>query len=347
MRTIISFVAAATMLAVSAASAHAEVKVVTSIKPIHSLVAGVMKGVGTPGLIIEGSTSPHTFSMKPSHAAMLQKADVVFWVGPAIETFLVKPLETLTAKATVVKLLETQGLTKLKVREGDGFEGHDDHGHGDDHGAHKDKDHGAHKEDAHKKKGHGDDHHDDHGKKREAADHGDHEVDAHVWLDPMNAKVLVTAIKNALIKADAANAAIYERNAAAIAKRIDGLVAQATADVTPIRGKGFLVFHDAYQYFEKRFGVKASGSITVSPEVMPGAKRVGELRTKVKSLAVQCVFSEPQFKPKLVATVIEGTPARSGVLDPLGASLKNGPDLYFELIQNMAASLKGCLTKSG
>ena len=128
-------------------------------------------------------------------------------------------------------------------------------------------------------------------------------------------------------------------------KKLESLTQEINDDLKPVRGRGYVVFHDAYQYFEKRFGVSAIGSITVSPEVMPGAERITELREKVKSLDATCVFSEPQFEPKLVATVTENTNAGSGVLDPLGASIKEGPELYFTLIRNMAKSLKDCLLK--
>ena len=127
--------------------------------------------------------------------------------------------------------------------------------------------------------------------------------------------------------------------------KLDNLMAEIDNELQPVRGRGYVVFHDAYQYFENRFGVSAIGSITVSPEVMPGAERVAELREKVKSLDATCVFSEPQFEPKLVKTVTENTNAGTGVLDPLGSSIKDGPELYFTLIRNMAKSLKDCLLK--
>ncbi len=348
-------------LLASVMTARADVNVVTSIKPVHSLVASVMKGVGEPGIIIEGGGSPHTFSMKPSQAAMLEKANVVFWIGPQIESFLSKPLEAIAAKAKVVELIDTKGLTKLELREGGAFEAHDDH---DDHGhakgkhddhhkekkaAHGEKDH--HDHDKKKKAGH-DDKHDDHHKK-EASGHGhghghEHgEFDAHIWLDPVNGQVLIKHIAKVLSKADPANKAKYEANAKAAVDQLKSVQAEIAAELKPYGKKGFIVFHDAYQNFEKRFGLTATGSITVSPEVVPGAKRVKELRAKIKDTGVACVFAEPQFEPKLVSTVIEGTSAKSGVLDPLGAGIENGPGLYVKLIRNMAASFKSCFAKSG
>tara|TARA_Y100001954_G_C15662458_1_gene528448 strand:- start:12 stop:944 length:933 start_codon:yes stop_codon:yes gene_type:complete len=305
--------------------AQADLKVVASIKPIHSLVAGVMEGTGTPTLIVEGAGSPHTDALKPSQARRLQEADLVFWVGNTLEPFLQKPLESIASKATPVTLMDVDGLNQITFREGGAFDahGHDDHKGHDDHDDHDDH------------KGHDD--HDDHD------DHAHGAYDPHIWLDPINAKVLVHDIEEALVASDPANAAIYKANADRIMANLDALVAEIDATLDPVKSQGFIVFHDAYQHFEQRFGMSAVGSITVSPEVLPGAERVRELQEKVRGSNASCVFSEPQFEPKLVATITENTDAGTGVLDPLGASLKNGPDLYFNLIRGMAASLKGCL----
>jgi zinc transport system substrate-binding protein len=341
---------ASTLIATSAIAARAEVNVVTSIKPIHSLVAAVMEGVGTPGLIVEGAGSPHTYALKPSQAEMLEQANVVFWVGHELEAFLEKPLETVGAKAKSVELIDAHDLVKLGYREGGAFE---KHGHGDEAG-HDDHDHdkkaeGGHDHDHDKKAEGGHDH--DHEKSAEAGDEHGHghehgEFDAHVWLDPVNAKAMVHEIEEALVAADLANAAKYKANAKAVMGRLDTLISEVNNDLAPVKGKGFVVFHDAYQYFEKRFDMPASGSITVSPEVVPGAKRVSEIRGKVQELGAACVFAEPQFEPKLVSTVTEGTQAKSGVLDPLGAEIETGPDLYFQVIRNMATSLKSCLSEA-
>ena len=297
-------------------AANADVSVVTSIKPVHSLVSGVMQGVGSPTVIIEGAGSPHTYSLKPSQAKQLQDADLVFWMGDELEPFLRGPIQNIAKNAKSIKLIEARGLKKIKFREGGMFDEHDDH---DDH-----------EHDKHAK-----DDHDDHG-------HG--EYDPHVWLDPINAKAIVHEIEEALVKADPKNAKKYEANADRIAGELDQLVKELRAQLEPVQEKGFIVFHDAYQYFEQRFGVSAIGSITVSPEVMPGAERVSELRNKIRDLKATCVFSEPQFEPKLVTTLVEGTDARTGVLDPLGASMTKGPDLYFQLVREMARSLKECLS---
>ena len=313
-------------------AANADVSVVTSIKPVHSLVSGVMQGVGSPTVIIEGAGSPHTYSLKPSQAKQLQDADLVFWMGDELETFLEGPIQNIAKNAKSIKLIDSHGLKKIKFREGGMFDEHDDHDDHDDHGKEK----------------HAKDDHDDHGHDKHAKDdhdeHGHGEFDPHVWLDPINAKVVVHEIEEALVKADPKNAKKYEANAVRMAEKLDQLVTELRVQLQPVQGKGFIVFHDAYQYFEQRFGVAAIGSITVSPEVMPGAERVKDLREKIRDLRATCVFSEPQFEPKLVRTLVDGTGAQTGVLDPLGSSLTKGPDLYFELVREMARSLKECLS---
>lgn len=307
--------------------------VVVSIKPIHSLVASIMKGVGEPKLIVDGAASPHTFSLKPSNAAAIEGADVIFWVGPGIEAFLEKLLDALAALATVVELEDAPGLQKLPFRESGAFEAHDD-GH-EAAEAHEDDDHphGDHDQPAADHADHDDDHH----------DHGG--FDTHLWLDPMNAKAMAAEIEKTLVSADPANAAAYQANGAALMKDIDALDTELKATIAPVKDRPFIVFHDAYQYFEHRYGVSVAGSITVSPETMPGAERVDQIHKKVKELGATCVFAEPQFEPKLVAVVTEGTPARSGTLDPEAATLKSGPGLYFELMRGLARSMKECLSQ--
>ena len=311
--------------------AMADIKVVTSIKPVHSLVSGVMVGVGVPSLIIDGAGSPHTYSLKPSQAQQLQDAKLVFWVGDELETFLEGPIENIAQNATAIKLIDAHGLKKIKFREGGMF---DDHGH-DDHDEHDHEKHHDHDDEKHAKKEH-DDHEDHDGHD----DHGHGEFDPHVWLDPVNAKAIVHEIEEALVKADPEHASTYEANAHKMMDKIDSLTAELREELEPVHEKGFIVFHDAYQYFEQRFDMAAIGSITVSPEVMPGAERVSELREKISDSSATCVFSEPQFEPKLIETLVEGTGARTGVLDPPGATLAKGPDLYFQLIKNMASSVK-------
>jgi len=318
--------------------------VVASIKPVHSLVSAVMAGVGAPALIVQGGGSPHTYALKPSEARALQQADVVFWIGPALEAFLERPVETLGTDATIVTLGDSDGLTKLAFREGGPFEAHDhekaEHHHGE---AAQEEGHGHGGEHVHtdeKEHAHGD------GEVREHG-HGHGGTDMHLWLDPENAKVMAGRIAAALAAADPDHAATYAANAEALQARLDALKAEIADELAPVRDRPFVVFHDAYRYFENRFGVTAVGSITVSPEAAPGAQRLRDIHDKIGRLGAACVFAEPQFEPKLIAVVTEGTDARAGVLDPLGAELADGPDLYFELIRAMATSLKQCLGEPG
>ncbi|MEJ5021397.1 zinc ABC transporter substrate-binding protein ZnuA [Ochrobactrum vermis] len=300
--------------------------VVVSIKPLHSIVSAVMQGVGEPKLIVQGAGSEHVYSLKPSDAEAIEHAKVIFWAGPSMETFLDKPIDTLGDGAKVVALGEADGLTRLKFREGGPFEAHDHGAEGHDH-AHDDK-----KDTEASEAGH--DHH-----------HGHSEYDLHFWLDPQNGKVLAADIAKTLSESDPEHAAQYGKNAKDYGEKIDALTKAVASELEPVKDKPFIVFHDAYQYFENRFGVKAAGSITVSPEKAPGAARIKEIHEKIKSLGATCVFSEPQFEPRLVNTVIERTDAKTGILDPLGAELKDGPDLYPQLIRNLADSLKNCLSK--
>jgi len=297
-----------------AVTADAAPRVVASILPVHSLVASVMEGVGEPSLIVEGAGSPHTYSLRPSQARDIEQAEIIFWIGHGLEAFLDKPLDSLGGKARVVELGEAEGLTKLPLREGGAFEAHE----------HEGEEHAAHDHDA---AGH---------------DH-DEETDMHLWLDPRNAAAMVEAIAGALAEADPDNAARYQTNADAMLKKLTDLAAGISASLEPVRGRAFIVFHDAYHYFENRFGIEAAGSITVSPEVAPGAERVTQIRAKLSQANAACVFAEPQFEPKLISVVIEGTNARAGVLDPLGAELTPGPGLYPQLLRNLANAMRECL----
>jgi zinc transport system substrate-binding protein len=358
--------------------ANAELKVVTSIKPIHSLASYLMDGIGKPELIVDGYASPHGFSMKPSHAKMLQNADLIFWVGEDLENFLEKPLKSIAKKAEKIELIEIKGLNVLKFRERNIFDehdhDHDDHGkkeddhddhdhddHGkkeDDHDDHDHDDHGKKEEhddhddhDDHGKKEEHDDHddHDDHGKKEEHDDHDDHdgheghahgEFDPHIWLDTMNAKAMLNEMAEHLIENDPKNEAKYKSNLDKALKDIDKLTIEVMTELN--NSVSSIVFHDAYQYFEKRFNVNVLGAFTVNTDVMPGAEQLAEIREIIEHDKVACVFSEPQFNPDIINAVAKDMKIKTGVLDPLGATLDSGKDLYFKLIRNMSASFKGC-----
>ena len=297
----------------------ADLKVVTSIKPIHSLASYIMDGVGSPGLIVDGYNSPHNFQLKPSHAKMLEQADIIFWVGEDLENFLEKPLDTIAKKAEKIELLEIKGIKKLKFRERNIFEEHDDHGHDAKKEEHDDHGHDAKKEEHDNHEGHG---------------HG--EYDPHIWLDPINAKVILNEITEHLIENDSKNASTYKSNLAKALAKIDKLIIDVITETNT--DLSYVVFHDAYQYYENRFNVNILGAMTVNPDVMPGAEQIHEIHEIIEHDNVSCILSEPQFNPDIIKSIAKDTSVKTGVLDPLGANLKPGKDLYFDLIRNMSAS---------
>ncbi|RMA40618.1 zinc ABC transporter substrate-binding protein [Rhodophyticola porphyridii] len=315
--------------------------VAVDIAPVHSLVAQVMQGVGEPTLIVQPGGSPHEYSLRPSEAAALQDADIVFWVGEDLTPWMAGAVETLADGADVTTLLEVDGVTLLDFREGALFEAHShehgdhDHDHGEDH-AH-DHDHGDEHDHDH---AHGDEHAHDHDHDHDHA-HGEH--DPHAWLSPDNAAVWLNAIAAELSATDPENAGTYFANAATAREELDGLVTEINATLEPVRGLSFVVFHDAYQYFETAFDFPASGAISIGDAVDPSPARIAEIQGRVADEGIQCVLSEPQFDPGLVATVMDGTEANTAVLDPLGSDLEPGPDLYPQLLRNLATSLAGCL----
>jgi zinc transport system substrate-binding protein len=348
-------------------------RVATDIAPVHSLVSRVMAGVGEADLVIPSGASPHAYSLRPSEAAALQDADIVFWIGPDLTPWLADAIGTLASDATVSALMDVDGTIELPFRENALFEAHshadhddhDDHGH-EDHGHEKDEH--AHAEDAHdhdhdhdhaqdaaKQEDHShDDHdheehgHDDHGHEDHAHDdhdhdhaHGDH--DPHAWLSIDNASVWLNAIAAKLSAADPDNAGAYFANAAAAREDLDTLRTEINDLLDPVRGRNFIVFHDAYQYFETSFDFPASGAISISDATDPSPARISEIQTRVKEEDISCVLSEPQFDPKIVAAVMDGSPAKTGVLDPLGSDQELGPDLYSEVLRNLALALADCL----
>lgn len=294
--------------------------VVASIPPVHSLVAAVMKGVGEPYLLVDGAASPHDFSLSPRAARSLQTARAVFWVGPNLEAFLAKPLRALPRHAKVEALAAHVRL--LDVRGG-AWETHE---HEHEHEAAHEK-HGA----AHDGDGRRGDH------------EGEHDKDMHIWLDPGNAAAMVGAIVATMQAVDPANGPAYAENGAALRRRLAALDAALAETLAPVKSAPYVVFHDAYRYFERHYGLNAIGSITVSPDRGPGVKRLQDIRAKIRATGARCVFAEPQFPPALVATVVEGTGAKPGTLDPLGAAIPPGPDAYFTLMESLAASLRDCL----
>ena len=308
--------------ACSQPSASEPLKVVVTIKPVHALVVALLEGIAEPVLIVEGAGSPHTFTLKPSAARAISEADVFIRVSPALEAFTNKIVEALPKTVDVMTLSEVPGMKLLDQRNGGTFEPHvHEHEHDHDHEEHDEHDH---------------DEHDEHGAKVR---------DGHIWLDPDNAKVIVRALAAKLSAASPANASKLSANAAALEAKITAMDASIAAELAGVKDKPFIVFHDAYQYFERHFGLAAAGSLTVSPDVQPSAKRLSAVRAKIEQLKATCVFAEPGFQPNLIAAVTEGTMARAGTLDPEGMTLNAGAPLYFDLMTGLARNLKSCLER--
>ena len=332
-------------------AADTVVRVVVSIKPVHSLVSAVMEGVAEPHLIMRGAVDPHTYTMRPSDAAMLQEADVAFIVDDAMESALAAQIRNLAGHARVEELSGASGLVRRSLREGGAFEVDHHHvhdGHGDDDSGHDDRGHDHdhdHEDHGHSHdESHGHDHDDD----MQAAgdEHGAHEsgaFDLHIWLDPVNAEAMTRMIARTLAEVDPSNAARYQDNAHRHLHELEHLTEDIAAELSPARGVPFIVFHDGYRYFEDRFGLNAAGSAVVSAERSPGVKRIRELREKVRELGVVCVFDEPHFDQRLVNTIVEGTSVRAGTLDPMGVGIEPGPGLYFILLREMARTFRECL----
>ena len=284
---------------------HAKVpRVATDIPPVHSLVSQVMGELGTPKLIIPPGTSPHGYAMRPSEARALQAADVVFWMGQDLTAWFGRAIKALATNATTVALSESKDLIRHPYRTTKNF---DTHTH----------------------------------------DEGEHDatakIDPHLWLDPDNALIFLDVIATTLARLDAIHADTYLTNAAQAKAALEALKSELNATVQPIRGRPFIVFHDAYHYFEHRFDVEAAGSVSIGDASSPGPARIAAIRGKVQTLGATCVFSEPQFEPKIIATIIEKTAARSGILDPVGATLKPGPNQYSQLLRHLAHGLLTCL----
>ena len=314
----------------SASFAVADVpKVTVDIAPVHSLVSKVMNGLGKPNLIIPAEASPHEYQLRPSEAKALQEAKLVFWIGEDLTPWLEKGLSTLAKDATITTLLKADGIELLDFREGALFDEHDHSDHND----HDDHDHGKHK----KKDDHDD--HDDH-EGHEGHDHGEH--DPHAWLSPGIAKVWLNLIAAKLSEVDPGNASTYFSNASSASKDLDSLSDEINKILDPIRKEKFVVFHDAYQYFEKHFNISASGAISLGDASDPSPARLKEIKERVEKEDIHCVLAEPQYNEGLVKAVIEGTHANNAVIDPLGVGLEAGPTLYDKLIRNLATNLSNC-----
>jgi zinc transport system substrate-binding protein len=286
----------------------ADAKVVVTIKPLHSLVAGVMGETGTPELLVTGNISPHDFQLKPSQMRAVQSADIVFYIDTSFETFLNRAFATLPAGVRKVAVTQKKGLAVFPLRRGGVWE------------THKHQTHIHETEEG----------------------HDNSNIDMHVWLDPQNAQKIVKFIAKELSAVYPKNKDIYRANAAALIDRLKALDGKLKQDLAGLQDKPFIVFHDAYQYFEKRYDLNGVGSITFEPDESPSTRRIKKIIEKTSQ--TKCVFREPYLSDKLVNTVIEGSNTKIGILDPEATSLDQGKDLYFIMMENLASSFKECLS---
>jgi zinc transport system substrate-binding protein len=302
---------ALTILWTVSASAIEAPRVVVTIKPIHSLVADVMKGVGRPTLLLPGNASPHAYALRPSQAEDLRRADVVIWVGPGLESFLRGPLASLGKDTEVLTLADRPEVLLLTTRHG-----------------------GIWAKDA---------------SEHEPADHGHEnaETDPHLWLDPVNAEAIARLAAQTLGAVDSANAGRYRANADRLAGTLRRLDVDIRAMLGPVADRPYVVFHDAFQYFENRYGLNAVGSLSVSPERKPGARRMVTVRRRIRDGKIRCVFAEPQFSTALVSGVTRGSDAQTAVLDPLGAAAPTGPGAYETILRALAGAVSNCLRRQG
>jgi len=325
---------AASLFAISGAvgCAHADdLRIVTTIKPVHALASQVLDGIATPKLLIKGAASPHVYALKPSDAEAVHHAQLFVRIAAWVEPFTEKIISALPASVHVLTLMEADGLELLSLRGSGAFETHD---HGD---AHHDDD-SNHEE--HSDHGHADehDHEKDHDKAKDSSAN-----DPHIWLDPENAADMVRALVAELQRIAPQYKVQLAKNGDAAIARLAKLKNDLKTKIDPIKSARFIVFHDAFQYFENRFGLQAAGAITLHPEAPPSGKRLKEIRQKIKQASAQCVFSEPQFNAKRITTVVEGTNAKTGVLDPIGFNAPQGPDAYDFMMHHLADSFVACL----
>ncbi|WOI57197.1 zinc ABC transporter substrate-binding protein [Palleronia sp. LCG004] len=310
--------------------------VAADIPPIHSLVATVMGDLGEPDLIVSRGSSPHDYAMRPSEAEALQDADAIFWVGEPLEPWLAGAIRNLAAGTDSISLLDVQGTTTHEFRQNAVFASDEDHAHGHDHNDEVNgHSHGADHDHSHENHGH------------EGHDHGGHGhshdgLDPHAWLDPSNGKIWLDTIAATLSDLDPENAETYSANSEVGKSAIDVAVDAARETLAPVGDLRFVVFHDAYQYYETFFDLRTVGAIELSDASGASAARLQQIRDAIKERDVSCVFAEPQFNPGLVETVISETETRQGVIDPLGSDISLGSDFYPGLIRGIAEDIAEC-----
>ncbi|MFD1912872.1 zinc ABC transporter substrate-binding protein [Halodurantibacterium flavum] len=344
--------AATASAALFAGTAQAEVpQVITDVPPVHSLVAQVMGDLGTPDILLDQGGDPHSFQLRPSQAAALSRADILFWIGPELTPWLDRAVEGVGLRGEAIALLHAEGVHRQDYGDDHGHD-HGDHGHGhDDHGHDEDHDHSA---------GHDHDHADDHGHDHARDDHGhshhghDHEhhdhshdgLDPHAWLDPANARVWLDLIAAELAGHDPENADIYLANAEAAKARVDAAEAEVQSVLSPVGDAPIYVFHDAYGYFAGHFGLNIAGTVALGDAATPGAARLSGLRDDIAGGSGVCIFPEAQHSDAQITQLAASDEIRlGGALDPEGTTLDYGPGLYEALLLSLATTIADCVTE--
>ncbi len=321
-----------------ATPALAEVRVLTSIKPLQLIAAAVQEGAGSPDVLLPPGASPHHYALRPSDVRRVREADLLYWIGPDLEVFLPRVLEGRQPPSLAV-----QELAGLHLRRFGAEHRHDEH---------EVEAPEAHADAADHQEPSGE--HDEHGHAEHAAEpgHAEHDeahrpgtLDAHLWLLPANARLIAARMAADLAQADPANGARYQANLAAFEQRLAALDAKLKARMAPLKDKSFFVFHEAFDYFEEAYGLEHAGVFAVSGEVQPGARHVAAMRDKLKAAGPSCVFSEPPLQPRLAQTLSDGLPVQLAELDALGFELKAEAGGYERLLENLGDGLAGCLEK--
>ncbi len=294
-------------------SAHAEVRVLTSIKPLQQIAAAIQDGVGSPDVLLPPGASPHHYALRPSDVRRVADADLLYWIGPDMENFLPRVIGSRSKPTVAVMTLKNMHLRHF---------GEDSHGH-DDHDG--DQAHEAAGADEH-----------DH-------DHRPGSLDAHLWLSTANARVIARKMAADLGHADPANVARYHANTLAFLERLDALDGRIKTRVAGVADKPFFVFHEAFDYFEAAYGLKHTGVFSVASEVQPGAQHVAAMRERLQTVGKTCVFSEPPMRPRLAETLTAGLPVRLAELDALGGTDPVDSKGYERLLEKLGNDLAGCL----
>ncbi|HKN05171.1 MAG TPA: zinc ABC transporter substrate-binding protein ZnuA [Buttiauxella sp.] len=292
------------------AAVSAQAAVVASIKPLGFIAAAIADGVTPTEILLPDGASEHDYALRPSDVKRLQSADLVVWIGPEMEAFMQKSVNQL-AEQKQVQLAALPGVKPLLMK-------------GDD-------------DDVHAHEGH------DHSAENSDEDHHDGEYNMHIWLSPEIARLSAVAIHDKLVELMPQNRAKLDANLQTFELGLANIDKQVGSVLTPFKGKGYFVFHDAYGYFEKHYGLTPLGHFTVNPEIQPGAQRLHEIRTQLVEQKAVCVFAEPQFRPAVINAVARGTNVRSGTLDPLGIEVKLGKDSYMQFLNGLANQYASCL----